>query len=297
MIDEEIGLIFMKKVMACLFSIIAVCVIFTACSGMFGIGYGNKASVSLEIGDYILIGKYYDEPILWRYVADDENGMLMLSDKILCRKLFDASGQNGSHSRRQTYSSNYWADSNIRSWLNSSAPAGEVIWLCGNPPVPSLEYWYRYDNEKGFLADGNFTATERNAIKEVTQKSLLDPIDADFAIGGSSDSWQEIMSRYDESFDIQDFVENQYDKICYEYISDRVFLLDIKQLWDISQNRSVLGDKHYLTTLTQKAIDDDAFEQYMRNEYGHGSCLTADDVSGYCLRTPYGLAHLSRKFG
>ena len=43
----------------------------------------------LKIGDYFTLGKYNDEPILWRYVVDDEHGKLIVSDKILCIKPFD----------------------------------------------------------------------------------------------------------------------------------------------------------------------------------------------------------------
>ena len=40
----------------------------------------------MQIGDYFILGKYNEEPIVWRYVADDENGKLIVSDKILCLK-------------------------------------------------------------------------------------------------------------------------------------------------------------------------------------------------------------------
>lgn len=95
----------------------------------------------VRVGDYFLMGTYYGEPILWRCIKTDENGPLMLSDKILCIKAFDARGTNtsGSHGRgyesgsvRKENGSNYWGDSNIRDWLNSDASAGNVVWSCGN---------------------------------------------------------------------------------------------------------------------------------------------------------------------
>ena len=102
------------------------------------------------------MGEYYDEPILWRRVAFkkisgyDDNGNpiidstdtvteykdgylpLMISDKILCIKPFDSRGiiQNdtNSHSRRETDSpSNYWYDSNVRSWPNSCEKAIKLV--------------------------------------------------------------------------------------------------------------------------------------------------------------------------
>lgn len=42
----------------------------------------NKPTI--EIGDYIQMGTYGGEPIVWRCVAKDSNGPLMLSDRVLC---------------------------------------------------------------------------------------------------------------------------------------------------------------------------------------------------------------------
>ena len=38
------------------------------------------------IRDSFQLGTYEDDPIIWRCISDDdENGMLLLSDKILCQ--------------------------------------------------------------------------------------------------------------------------------------------------------------------------------------------------------------------
>lgn len=42
------------------------------------------AETGVQLGDYIRLGSYDGEPILWRCVSVDENGPLMLSDKVLC---------------------------------------------------------------------------------------------------------------------------------------------------------------------------------------------------------------------
>lgn len=42
----------------------------------------NKPTI--EIGDYIQMGTYGGVPIVWRCVAQDSNGPLMLSDRVLC---------------------------------------------------------------------------------------------------------------------------------------------------------------------------------------------------------------------
>lgn len=54
----------------------------------------NEESNYIQIGDYITLGTYQDEPIVWRCVDIDENGPLMLSDKILCLKAYDANGES-----------------------------------------------------------------------------------------------------------------------------------------------------------------------------------------------------------
>ena len=267
----------------------------------------------LEIGDYFTLGRYYDEPIVWRYVADDENGKLILSDRIICYKAFDVSSNedaSGSHARswprRQIpIGNNYWGDSNIRSWLNSAAPEGKVVWLCGispnsNPFHSSLENEYEeYANEKGFLADGNFTGTEKNAIKSVTQKSLLDQVDADLATGGSKEVWDELVdnkdwwtnirfgtdSVYHDGEEVRGHVINpveiRYDEICFEYITDQIFLMDIKQCWAVHENENILGDRYCHAKPTQTAL-----ERYLGVEYG-----STEEEKSYYLRTPYGRPH------
>ena len=95
-----------------------------------------------QLADYFQLGSYDAEPILWRCVSVDENGPLMLSDRVLCDYMpYDArtseNPNSGSHRRsgyRSKYGSNHWRDSDMRSWLNSDADAGQVKWLCGNPP-------------------------------------------------------------------------------------------------------------------------------------------------------------------
>ena len=142
------------------------------------------ATTNINIGDYIEMGEYYGEPILWRCVDIDEHGPLILSDKIICLKPFDAAGDNtnGSHGRvgeqRKTMGSNYWADSNIRSWLNSDESAGNVTWLCGNPPdIDHVWGGYNdYADEAGFKT--NFIPKELGiAVKNVTQDSILEDIE------------------------------------------------------------------------------------------------------------------------
>lgn len=207
----------------------------------------NAENVPIELGAYIQMGTYdinedgTAEPVLWRCVAfekitgTDTNGNpitdstdtvteykdgylpLMLADTSICKKAFDASGEDtkGSHGRtenRSAHGSNYWADSNIRDWLNSSAPSGDVAYTCGNKPS--------YSDEAGFLS--NFTAEEKAVMKTVVQKSILTQYDKD--IEGATGSEKHA---YNNS--VAEAVQN-YSKAYSEQVTDTMFLLDVQQV-------------------------------------------------------------------
>lgn len=109
----------------------------------------------------------------------------------------NASGIQNSHERhpyRMSNGSNYWGDSNFRSWLNSDKGAGEVIWLDNNPPD--------YENDAGFL--NGFTLQEKNAIKKAKRRYRLENYDKD------------VPGAYDFNGEF------------YEDLVDKVFLLDDK---------------------------------------------------------------------
>lgn len=81
----------------------------------------------IKVGDYVKMGTYNNASILWRCVSIDDNGPLMLADRIVDTLAYDAktndNSNSKSHSRsykRADYGSNYWKDSNMRSWLNST---------------------------------------------------------------------------------------------------------------------------------------------------------------------------------
>lgn len=117
---------------------------------------GTKTT-QIELGAYISLGKYNGKSIVWRCVGIDGKGCLMLADNIIDTLPYDAmtndNSRSKSHSRnykRDTYGSNYWKDSNMRSWLNSTANAGEVKWLCGNPPRNGYVDGNAYDEKPDF---------------------------------------------------------------------------------------------------------------------------------------------------
>lgn len=216
----------------------------------------NAENAPIELGEFVQMGTYdinedgIAEPIKWRCVAfekvtgTDENGNpiidstqtsityregylpLMIADNSICEKVFDAGGDNisSSHGRsenRAAQGSNYWADSNIRDWLNSSDTAENITWTCKNQPP--------YADEAGFLS--NFTAEEKAVMNTVTQKSILTTFDKD--IEGAAGSESHI---YNNS--VSDVVQN-YSKAYSEQVTDTMFLLDVQQVKNVYDN---LGD-------------------------------------------------------
>ena len=221
-----------------------------------------SAKTDIQIGDYIQMGTYFGEPILWRCVDKDGNGPLMLSDKIIDIKAFDAAGENtqGSHggyySARLSNGSNNWADSNIRAWLNSNESAGNTTWPCGNAPS--------YSNEEGFLK--SFTSKELQLIKSVSQDSLIGEFE------------YENMSQYGSAIhefntNIQNVVTNANTTAYKEKVADSVFLLDVNQINTVYKN---LGD-YYIGYPTNIVVE----------KYGHkDGSLYINKPWRTLLRTP-----------
>ena len=215
------------------------------------------AETGVQLGDYIRLGSYDGEPILWRCVSVDENGPLMLSDKVLCDSMpYDAqtseNSTSGSHRRsgyRSKYGSNHWRDSDMRSWLNSDAEAGQVKWLCGNPPKNGyIMGGGAYDGKAGFL--NGFTRDEAAAIKTVTQRSIVSH--PEYTAGYIDASGADLPYNTDIGS-----VADGYEGAHYENITDKVFLLDVKQLctvyenlgsYYIAQNRDGVNWSYWLRT-------------------------------------------------
>ena len=183
----------------------------------------------IKVGDYIKMGTYNNASILWRCVSIDDNGPLMLADRIIDTLAYDAktndNSNSKSHSRsykRDDYGSNYWKDSNMRSWLNSSAAAGNVDWLCGNPPKDGyVSGTGAYNNKAGFL--NAFSKSEIAAMKTVTQRSLV-----------SHPEYNKGIVNGDANSDLYYYTDIayaaiNYDSAYFETTTEKVFLLDVKQ--------------------------------------------------------------------
>ena len=131
-------------------------------------------------GTYYQLGKYNGNPILWRsVVSDDENGILMVSDKILCYKIFDPADVDGIAGMPS--GTNHWEKTAMRIWLNSNATSGEVEWIDGHIPSANRVFKrprynkgdYPYADEKGFLNSDNFIDSEKSVMKTISHWQAL----------------------------------------------------------------------------------------------------------------------------
>lgn len=196
---------------------------------------GTSTPTQVKSGDYISLGKYNGKDVVWRCVSIDEKGPLMLADNVIDTLPYDAktsdNNRSKSHSRnykRDTYGSNYWKDSNMRSWLNSTAVAGEVKWLCGNPPREGSVNGNAYDQKAGFLND--FSKAEIAAMKNVTQRSIVSH--PEYNLG-----FHDGEGRSDLEFnrDIEN-VANNFNSAYGENSTEKVFLLDVQQVNTVWKN-------------------------------------------------------------
>jgi len=187
-------------------------------------------SDNLELGDYFTLGKYNDESILWRYVANDENGKLIVSDKVLCNKPFGET--------------NYWKESFIRAWLNSSAAEGEIEWSWITEYNTGIaEEDKILSTEQGFLCENNFSKNERSLFKTVKQWTMIPEEYLNLATNGSNQLYtllkvyrqgSSIEPSYFEFYDISE-INQAYNGAAHELI-DTVFLLDEMQLYSMWNN-------------------------------------------------------------
>ncbi|WP_288527704.1 M64 family metallopeptidase [uncultured Eubacterium sp.] len=213
----------MKRRLTAMF--LSICLVFS----LIPVSVQASSKPNIQIGDYVKMGTYNGKSVLWRCVDFDENGALMLSDKLVDTLAYDAktndNSNSKSHSRsykRDDYGSNYWRDSNMRSWLNSTATAGKVDWLCGNPPKDGyVSGTGAYNNKAGFLNE--FSKAEIAAMKTVTQRSLVSHPEYNKGIV-EGDANSDLLYYTD----ISEAVAN-YDSSYFETTTEKVFLLDVKQ--------------------------------------------------------------------
>lgn len=214
----------MKKI----FSLILSSVIMLSLVNM-PVNAENTSERILKLGDYITLGKYQGEDIVWRYVADDENGKMFFAEDVLCEK---------NYLKENVFVSaeGDWADSTIHLWLNSENN------------IDMFENVYETENridwrEDGFLSDSNFTDTEKLVIKGVKHRCKITDgyargyypsynIPKYYYIWASEFSFSEGYSDYEFS----SYHLDEYNSLPENSVVDRMFLPDVKEILTIHKN-------------------------------------------------------------
>ena len=246
---------------------------------------------AISLDSYVQLGSYDDEPILWRCVAEDENGKLMFSERILCYKAYDTEYDKGSVLAAQYI----WEDSHLRSWLNSDKPAGEVEWKHPNPPVKGKKYGFEvtcnaYADEKGFLHESNFSAEEKAVMKTVANWQNLGRRELEksengvnFPFGYSwtgnlrTDGWA--YAGYDDVSELS-HVEGAAYRVC----GDTMFLPDERQIYKVWERYGALD-----VETSEKAIAKADFPRSQTFNYTKSYGLRSNgDLTGIRLGTLYG---------
>ena len=256
-----------KTVLKLAFLIYSYFILSIAC---FGVAY-------IEIGDYVTFGSYNGQSIVWRCVDINENGPLMISDKILCYKAYDVAGseQDESHDYdsqtayyRGMFGSDRWEDSNIRTWLNSTSQT--VEYPCGNAPTEEnsfLEY-NAYAKEAGFLSSTNFSADDIKLMKNVYHKSVINNIEKADANSGSeflsySNNAESAVLNYEKAYGIS--------------LSDKVFLPDVQNISAIAKNFATPNEV-LVAYPTSQAVENSDYES---------ADIALQTASKYWLSTPH----------
>ena len=97
-----------------------------------------KTTADLREKKHVLLGRYDDEPIVWRILEHRPEGVLIVSCHVLDVMSFDST------SKEAPYGCNRWRDSTLRYWLNSTAGPGEVDF--GPHPPPTADRLYTPDH-------------------------------------------------------------------------------------------------------------------------------------------------------
>ena len=252
-------------------------------------------------GMYFQLGKYNDQPIVWRSVAaEDENGILMVSDKILCYKIFDPADVDGliTSEGDSTHGTSVWVDSAMRVWLNSQAESGQVEWLNGHVPSKNRVFKrplfekgdYPYAEEKGFLNHDNFTPSEKSVIKTVSHWQALSEENVSLSENGLKkpfypkilEAENTHLERIVYRYKIED-MDRAYYGAMYR-VNDTVMTLDEKQLCNILNQLGTVAAEDAEGVVP--SYEDNSGIYWLRTPYTLYSVTTATNKGGYGLEFP-----------
>ena len=132
--------------------------------------------------------KYNDAPIVWLVGGHNhyaQGQTVLVSEKIITLKSFDAKEVSNSDNNRVKYGNNRYYQSNIRQWLNSDSQSWYSPQHSADAPPTSANTWLTYnsyDTESGFLT--NFS----EQLKSVLLPTTLTVAKNTITDGGGSES-------------------------------------------------------------------------------------------------------------
>lgn len=235
------GGMYMKKSIIALTLIMALVLPLIPCVGF--------AASEIAVGDYVVMGRYMGHSIVWRCIANDDNGYLMLSDKILTLKCFDPAGEKttDNYNTRVNAGSDYWPESSLRRWLNSDDDV--VRYASGHVPnAASVKDGINpYDSERGFLNESNFTKEEVALMVETDVASVVSHNEKDRATLG------EYLHQYKSP--ISKSLAN-YERSYRVTATDKMFLPSVAELAAIYTDSTLAADTFYVGFPTQRTISE-----------------------------------------
>ncbi len=217
---------------------------------------------AFEVGDYVVMGEYNGEPILWRILRDKGDGNLeLISDKIITLKAFDGRHADGTDIQKSG-GSGRWSDSNLQNWLNSVD--AEVDFTCGNAPDTDAVTTNPYDTETGFM--NNFSEAEKSYVTKGSNNSILNALNIAYATAGGA----ELLYNREP-----DGVSTNVSSAYYETVFDYFYLPSVADIEYIRNNIPIFGVDYHKAFPTERAIE--TSDMQYKN-------ITADNAWYYWLR-------------
>ncbi len=201
----------------------------------------------IVVGSSISFGKYNDQPIIWRCIAVDDIGYLLLSEKVITLKCFDPAGTKltDNYNTRAEKGSDYWPESSLRTWLNSDDDV--VRYNSGHTPNKSSvkDGINPYNNEVGFLNSKNFTKEQVKLMVETDVASAVSHNEQDRATEGEYlHQYKSPISKAAANYDVAYKVKS----------TDKMFLPSTAEIAAIAADTTNFTDEFHLAKPAASAI-------------------------------------------
>lgn len=212
-----------------------------------------------KVGDSIVFGNYYDEPVEWTVLKiNDDNTAYLISKYILSMKIYDAAegGCYNYYDGVDYYSyenhiieddelcilargNRDWETSNIRTWLNCR---DELVFYPDQAPDRDAAGKDSYSNEPGFLY--NFTDEEQEKLLTVGHDGASDKV---FLLSSDELNWfnKGKMSIYAKP--TESCLDNYNDRNTYEAFSD-VYYTENYYWWLRDSDSDKINEANAVTT-------------------------------------------------